>query len=181
MFNKIFRKLRDDERGLSLLEVGLVLTVGGAAVALAITSFSSTETRQNRQQFSSEFAGIVSAIRDTYTGSAATDTSPTIAGIIPETSLPGTILIDYANDTFGHALGGGISINLVGDNTFTVTFDTLNVENCVWSIQRYSDQLRTTALLNASVNGVALTAFDRAAASTACSTAANSVLFTVSI
>lgn len=173
------RGFAKDRKGLTLVETGFVLTAAATAVTIVLVSSSSVNLKGDRSEFTSQFEGIITAVRDTYTGAAATDTATDINGIVPESALPGSIIVNYGNDTFQNKLGGAWDVDLNGNATFNVTATGLDAENCQWFLSRYRESLRKQGLLAVAVNTTNVTTFSRAAFNTACSTAANSVNFTV--
>lgn len=179
MFKKL-RKLKSSESGFSMLELGLGISLVGLLSIGAISAFSGNNNSSLRAQWVNEQRGIERAIRAAHVGQAATATSSTIAGIVPETSLPGTILIDYATDDFKHALGPDLSVALAGA-TFSVTYAGMSAENCIWALGTVKEDLRTSTITSATVGSSAVTAFTNQAFNTACSAASNNLILQYSL
>lgn len=127
------RKLgKNRKRGLTLMEVAMVLAIIGIVIAAALLYYNSANTARQTTAALGQLAQIQTSVRSLYSGQASYN-GVTAAELAKSQALPSSMI--GTGDTIRHAFNGGVTIaatttNGVADSGFTVTFANVPQDAC---------------------------------------------------
>lgn len=129
---KLFSKIKSRRtRGLTLMEVAMVLAIIGIVIAAALIYFSQANTSQKQTQALGQLAQIRQSVRSLYSGQSNYSGLVT-ASIATSQSLPASMV---NGNTIKHAFGGLVTIESTtasggADSGYAVTFAQIPQDAC---------------------------------------------------
>lgn len=151
------------QRGMSLIEMALVLAIIGGLVVIALDWFNSAQTSKDKTIFAQQTTGLLAAVRGAYNNGYAGATSPTEA----YNHLKATDRLPSNMDTgsgIRNIFGGSYSIQGINSGAaFTMTITNVPKDICIdTAVSGGFDSYRIDVNSTADFNG------DEAAARAAC-------------
>lgn len=163
------------QAGFGALEVMIALIIGSLVIIGAVRWYQDLDTKSKNSDELTNLSSLTTNIRQMRTasgyGTSGTNLVPVLsnAGGIPDT-------MEYASNVLYNAWGGAVSV-LSNGQTFTITYNGLPAENCIFLASKAGSSSSQQTRIN---SGTAITGEVTAIqASSGCNTDSNSVAWTV--
>lgn len=174
-------KFAAKQKGLSLIELGVGLTILAAVVAGSLALYNSTSNTQKSTQFTSDMVALRSATKQLHYSSGTYGSANLNNVLVTANKVPATLRVTAGTPpTITHGFNGTVTVNGLS-TLFSISATSIPQSECVniltadasWS--RVHVGTAPTAA-NALTDGSALP-IDGAAATTLCASATNNIHF----